>query len=300
MKFIRTNSSNNDFQKLVEALDADLKIRDGEDNVFYAQFNKITTIKHVIVAYDNSLPMGCGAIKKYADDTMEVKRMYVLPEKRGQGIAILILDELEAWAKELNYARCILETGQKQPEAIALYKKEGYQVMPNYGQYEGIANSICFKKILFNLLIFSLLTSCIAPKTMVNNHVYALRLRPNQDLKQEIVAFAKANNIQAGYIITCVGSLKKANLRLANQPEATTWEGKFEIVSLVGTFGADSGVHLHASISDGTGKTIGGHLMDGNLVYTTAEIIIGEVLDVKFSRKLDSITTYNELFIEKK
>jgi uncharacterized protein len=155
-------------------------------------------------------------------------------------------------------------------------------------------------KFICNLLIISLLTSCIAPKTMVNNHVYALRLRPNQDLKKEIVAFAKANNIQAGYIITCVGSLKKANLRLANQPEATVWEEKFEIVSLVGTLGADSGVHLHASISDGTGKTIGGHLMDGNIIYTTAEIIIGEVLDVNFSRRLDSLTTYNELFIEKK
>lgn len=155
-------------------------------------------------------------------------------------------------------------------------------------------------KLFFNLLIISLLTSCIAPKTMVNNHVYALRLSPNQDLKQEIVAFAKANNIQAGYIITCVGSLKKASLRLANQPEATIWEDKFEIVSLVGTFGADSGVHLHVSISDRTGKTIGGHLMDGNLIYTTAEIIIGEVLDLKFSRKLDPISTYDELFIEKK
>ena len=155
-------------------------------------------------------------------------------------------------------------------------------------------------KILYNLLIIILLTSCITPKTMINNHVYALRLSPNQDLKQEIEAFAKANNIQAGYIITCVGSLKKANLRLANKPEATTWEEKFEIVSLVGTFGADSGMHLHASISDGTGKTIGGHLMDGNLIYTTAEIIIGEVLDVKFARRLDSITTYDELFIEKK
>ena len=155
-------------------------------------------------------------------------------------------------------------------------------------------------KIFYNLLIISLLTSCITSKTMVNNHVYALRLRPNQDLKQEIVAFAKSNNIQAGYIITCVGSLKKANLRLANQPEATIWEEKFEIVSLVGTFGADSGVHLHASISDGTGRIIGGHLMDGNLIYTTAEIVIGEVLDVNFFRRLDSITTYNELFIEKK
>jgi putative acetyltransferase len=148
MQFIRTNSDNKDFQKLVEALDADLKIRDGEDNAFYAQFNKITTIKYAIVAYDGDLPMGCGAIKQYADDTMEMKRMYVLPEKRGHGIASSVLGELEIWAKELNYTRCILETGQKQPEAIALYKKEGYQIIPNYGQYEGIANSVCFEKIL--------------------------------------------------------------------------------------------------------------------------------------------------------
>jgi putative acetyltransferase len=148
MTFTRTNSDNQDFQKLVEALDVDLKIRDGEDNDFYAQFNKITAIKHAIVAYEDDLPVGCGAIKQNADDTMEVKRMYVLPEKRGHGIAASILSELEIWAKELNYARCVLETGQKQPEAIALYKKEGYQVIPNYGQYEGIANSVCFEKLL--------------------------------------------------------------------------------------------------------------------------------------------------------
>ena len=160
--------------------------------------------------------------------------------------------------------------------------------------------NIFIKKLSCSLLIISLLSSCVTPKAMINNHVYALRLRPNQDLKQEIVAFAKANNIQAGYIITCVGSLKKATLRLANQSEATVWDDKFEIVSLVGTLGADSGMHLHASISDGTGRTIGGHLMDDNIIYTTAEIIIGEVLDVNFSRRLDSVTTYNELFIEKK
>ncbi|MEY4540205.1 MAG: hypothetical protein RLZZ306_1962, partial [Bacteroidota bacterium] len=82
MTFPRTNSENKDFQKLVETLDADLKIRDGEDNAFYAQFNKITSINHVIVAYDGDFPVGCGAIKQYSDDTMEVKRMYVLPEKR--------------------------------------------------------------------------------------------------------------------------------------------------------------------------------------------------------------------------
>ena len=148
MTFTRTSSDDKDFQALVVALDNELKIRDGEDHVFYAQFNKITTIKHVIVAYEDDLPVGCGAIKYLSDDTMEVKRMYVLPEKRGQGIAASILRKLEIWSKELNYVRCVLETGQKQPEAIALYKKQGYQIIPNYGQYKGIDNSICFEKKL--------------------------------------------------------------------------------------------------------------------------------------------------------
>ena len=134
----------------------------------------------------------------------------------------------------------------------------------------------------------------------MNNRVYALRLLPGQDLKQEIVNFAKANDLQAGYIITCVGSLKKAALRLANQPSTTTWDDKFEIVSLVGTLSANHGVHLHASISDGTGKTIGGHVTDGNIIYTTAEIVIGEASNLRFVRKLDSLTTFNELFIEKR
>jgi uncharacterized protein len=155
-------------------------------------------------------------------------------------------------------------------------------------------------KKLYYLLIFSTLSACMTSKTIPNNRVYAFRLKPNQDLKQEIVAFAKTHKIQAGYIITCVGSLKKATLRLANQPSTTSWDDKFEIVSLVGTLGYDSGVHLHAAISDGTGKTWGGHLTDGNLVYTTAEIVIGEVLDLKFSRKPDSLTTYDELCVEKK
>jgi uncharacterized protein len=155
-------------------------------------------------------------------------------------------------------------------------------------------------KLCLFISVLLLCTDCINTKKIMNNRVYALRLRPGQDLKKEIIAFAKAKDIKAGYIITCVGSLKKATLRLANQPEATVWEDKFEIVSLVGIVSSESGAHLHASISDGTGKTIGGHLMDDNLVYTTAEIVIGEVLDLKFSRQLDSVTTYKELVVEDK
>ena len=147
-KFIRTNSENEDFQKLVRQLDADLKIRDGEENLFYAQFNKIDKIKFVIVAYENEIAVGCGAIKEYLPDTMEVKRMYVVVDRRGKGIASNILKELEKWAMELNYDKCLLETEKKQPEAIELYKKNGYQIIPNFGQYENVENSICFKKIL--------------------------------------------------------------------------------------------------------------------------------------------------------
>jgi putative acetyltransferase len=146
--FIRTDSENENFRSLVRELDADLKIRDGKDNAFYSQFNKIDKIKYAIVAFDGELPVGCGAIKEYGPDAMEVKRMYVPVNRRGQGIASLILKELEDWAAELKYKTCILETGKKQPEAIELYKKSGYRIISNYGQYTGVDNSVCFEKLL--------------------------------------------------------------------------------------------------------------------------------------------------------
>ena len=145
---IQTNSGNEQFQQLVAQLDADLKIRDGEDHLFYSQFNKIDTIKYVVVAYNNGLPVGCGAIKAYAGDTMEVKRMFVVPSSRQQGIASTILRELELWAVELKADKLLLETGKNQPEAIALYTKNGYAVIPNFGQYTNIENSVCFEKML--------------------------------------------------------------------------------------------------------------------------------------------------------
>jgi putative acetyltransferase len=142
----RTDSENQDFIGLVKHLDADLAERDGNEHSFYAQFNKINKIKYVVVAYENSQPVGCGAIKEYTPNTMEIKRMYTLPEYRGKGIASKVLSELEIWATELSYEKCILETGKKQPEAIALYKKNGYKLIPNYGQYAEIENSVCFEK----------------------------------------------------------------------------------------------------------------------------------------------------------
>jgi len=148
IKCIRTDSGNEDFRKLVEELDADLRIRDGEDHAFFAQFNKLDAIKQVVVAYDNETPVGCGAIKVYALYTMEVKRMYVPSNRRGQGIASIILKELERWTVESGCSKCRLETGVKQPEAIGLYKKNGYKIIPNFGQYENVETSVCFEKKL--------------------------------------------------------------------------------------------------------------------------------------------------------
>ena len=148
INILRTSSENHDFIELVRLLDADLAIRDGDKHAFYDQFNKIDNIRFVVVAYINNKPAGCGAIKEYKPDTMEVKRMYVLPENRKKGIASKIITELEIWASELSYSKCILETGKGQPEAIELYKKNGYTLIPNYGQYAGVENSLCFEKRL--------------------------------------------------------------------------------------------------------------------------------------------------------
>lgn len=144
----RTDSEDTDFRELVTALDADLAIRDGADHSFFAQFNKIASIRHVVVAYEQEHAVGCGAIKEYEEGVMEVKRMFVPLEKRGKGIASLVLTVLEDWAKELGYKKCILETGEKQPEAIRLYQKNNYQVIKNYGQYAAVESSVCFEKEL--------------------------------------------------------------------------------------------------------------------------------------------------------
>ena len=150
MNFIikRTDSDNPDFIKLVKYLDADLAEKDGSDHAFYSQYNKIDKIKHAVVLYKDDIAIGCGAMKEFAENTMEVKRMYTVTESRGKGIATNILRELENWAAELSYKKCVLETGKRQPEAIALYKKNGYEIISNYGQYVGIENSVCFEKAL--------------------------------------------------------------------------------------------------------------------------------------------------------
>jgi len=145
----RTDSDNQDFRTLVVLLDQYLRQTDGEEHSFYAQYNKLDKIRHVVVAFINDIPVGCGAIKGYTGDLAEVKRMFVHPDYRKQGIAKFILTELEHWAKESGFSTCILETGKRQSEAISLYLNMGFKIIPNYGQYEGVENSVCMKKLLF-------------------------------------------------------------------------------------------------------------------------------------------------------
>ncbi|MFS4491470.1 GNAT family N-acetyltransferase [Maribacter sp. 2308TA10-17] len=148
INLLRTDSKNPDFISLVAQLDADLGARDGDEHAFYHQFNSIDNLNHVVVLYKNEIPVGCGAIKTFDDTSMEVKRMYVPPTERGKRYATKILDALEQWVFELGNTRCVLETGKRQPEAIALYEKNGYRRIANYGQYIGIENSVCFEKKL--------------------------------------------------------------------------------------------------------------------------------------------------------
>ena len=146
LTLVRTDAENADFRSLVVSLDEELKRRDGDDHYFFAQFNKLAGLLGVVVAYIDEAAVGCGAFKRHSDVAAEIKRMFVSPETRGQRIASQILTELETWAGESGYSHCVLETGFKQPEAIALYKRSGYEVIPNYGQYADVTISLCMKK----------------------------------------------------------------------------------------------------------------------------------------------------------
>lgn len=148
IEIVRTDENDPDFLRLVAELDAELRVRDGEDHAFYAQYNKPIGLLGVVLAVENGVTVGCGAFKRHEDDSAEIKRMFVLAEHRGKRIAAQILNELEAWAAGSGYAACVLETGMKQPEAIALYKRSGYEPIPNYGQYAGVYASVCLRKVI--------------------------------------------------------------------------------------------------------------------------------------------------------
>lgn len=127
---------------------------------------------------------------------------------------------------------------------------------------------------------------------------HALRLLPGHDLRTEIESYVKSHKIAAGWIVTCAGSLTDYNIRFANAPEGSKGSGHFEIVSLSGTL-SENGSHIHISVSDSTGKTIGGHLLEGCKIYTTAEMILTESSRYRFTREKDGSTPWEELQIRK-
>ena len=145
-EFIRTSSDNADFRKMVIALDKDLYHRNGETQKLYEQYNQIDKIKHAIVIFVDDKAVGCGCFKRFDDETVEIKRMFVLPEMRGKHLAAQLLQELENWAIEEGYRKSVLETGLRQLEAIRLYTRSGYLQTENYGQYIGMEDSICYRK----------------------------------------------------------------------------------------------------------------------------------------------------------
>lgn len=147
-EYLRTTSENPDFRRMVNALDEDLYRRNGDTQKLYEQYNQIDKIKHAIVIIADGKPVGCGCFKHFDDLTVEMKRMFVLPEMRGKQIAARLLKELENWAIETGYSKAVLETGVRQVEAQRLYSVAGYSLTENYGQYVGMEDSICYRKEL--------------------------------------------------------------------------------------------------------------------------------------------------------
>lgn len=144
----KTNNTDPDFIQLINILDLELAITDGEDHDFYHQFNGVENIVHILIAHEDEQAIACGAFKVVSEDLVEIKRMFTLEKARGKGLARSILEQLEVWAGQLGYKACILETGKKQKAALALYNKMGYEITENYGQYVGLDTSLCFKKHL--------------------------------------------------------------------------------------------------------------------------------------------------------
>lgn len=149
LTIIRTNSDNPDFQKLTTLLDVTLCEIYGTKQEDYEQYNRIVNLSTIVLAYKNDVPVGCGCFRIFNEDTIEIKRMFVTPEHRGEGIGSRLLYELETWGIEQHYTYSTLETGKGQPEAIDLYLKCGYTITQNYGQYADKELSVCMFKALW-------------------------------------------------------------------------------------------------------------------------------------------------------
>ncbi|MBE9466445.1 GNAT family N-acetyltransferase [Dyadobacter subterraneus] len=147
-RILRTNSDNLDFVKLTSQLDIELCRIYNTNPEDYEEYNRITGLPTVVLAYEDEEPIGCGCFKIFNDKAVEIKRMFIKENQRGKGVASSILAALEIWAKELGYEEAVLETGKGQPNAINLYKKYGYQITENYNQYDDLEISVCLKKVL--------------------------------------------------------------------------------------------------------------------------------------------------------
>ena len=145
---LKTDATNPHFQNLVRELDYYLAEMDGEDHSFYAKYNKLDDLKNCIILFCDGVAVSCGAYKIFNDEPIEIKRMFTKEEYRGKGFAKMVILFLEKWSREKGFSSAVLETGKKQESAVKLYQSQGYEITPNYGQYIGIEDSICFAKHL--------------------------------------------------------------------------------------------------------------------------------------------------------
>lgn len=145
----RTTGNDQDFQLLVKNLDHELWNELKEDQATYDQYNIVVDILTAVVIYKDEEPVACGCFKKFDEQTVEIKRMFVQKDHRGKGLSKNILAELEQWAKEKNYQFSVLETSIHFTTAKNLYITNGYEIIPNYGQYASLPESVCMKKELF-------------------------------------------------------------------------------------------------------------------------------------------------------
>lgn len=150
MDFCRTDGRNKDFIENCRLLDMDLDRRVGKKikRDKYQKYNQLDEIREAIIVYEENKPIGGGAIRRYDDESVELKRVFVHTEYQGRGIGSRLVSLLIEWATELGYKRMILETGELLAESCAVYKKMGFKVIPNYGPYMDMPESLCMAKDL--------------------------------------------------------------------------------------------------------------------------------------------------------
>lgn len=148
MEFVYTDGKNPDFIMLCQMLDENLNEMVGgeKQREQYVQYNGLENIHDVILIYEDKFPIACGSFKYYDADTAEVKRVFLRKEYRGKGMSKRLMSALEEKAKKKGYSRLILETGVMLAAAVGLYKKTGYRVIENYGQYKEMKDSVCMQK----------------------------------------------------------------------------------------------------------------------------------------------------------